>query len=50
MLVPLGYDYPRVQALAWGIGIGRLAMLRMGIDDIRDLHSQSLDFLRRASF
>lgn len=48
MLVPLGYDYPRVQALAWGIGIGRLAMLRMGIDDIRELHSQSLDFLRRA--
>ncbi|MGB9631032.1 MAG: phenylalanine--tRNA ligase subunit alpha [Candidatus Methanodesulfokora sp.] len=48
MLVPLGYDYPRIQALAWGIGIGRLAMLRMGIDDIRELHSQSLDFLRRA--
>jgi len=48
MLIPLGYDYPRVQALAWGIGIGRLAMIRLGLEDIRDLHSQSLDYLRRA--
>ena len=48
VLIPLGYDYPRVQALAWGIGIGRLAMLRMGISDIRDLHSQDLQFLRES--
>ncbi len=47
MMVPLGYDFPRVQALAWGIGIGRLAMLRLGLDDIRDLHSQDLDYLRK---
>ena len=48
MMIPLGYDYPRVQALAWGIGIGRLAMIRLGIDDIRELHSQNLEFLRRS--
>jgi len=49
MLIPMGYDYPRVQALAWGIGIGRLAMIRLGLDDIRELHSQNLEYLRRAS-
>lgn len=48
MLIPLGYDYPRVQALAWGIGIGRLAMIRLGLEDIRELHSQSLEYLRNA--
>ncbi len=48
MLIPMGYDYPRVQALAWGIGIGRLAMIRLGLDDIRELHSQNLEYLRRA--
>ncbi len=48
MMIPLGYDYPRVQALAWGIGIGRLAMMRLGIDDIRELHSQNLEFLRNS--
>jgi phenylalanyl-tRNA synthetase alpha chain len=48
MLIPLGYDYPRVQALAWGIGIGRLAMIKLGLEDIRELHSQNLDYLRKA--
>ncbi len=48
MLIPLGYEYPKVQALAWGIGIGRLAMIRLGLEDIRELHSQSLEYLRRA--
>jgi phenylalanyl-tRNA synthetase alpha chain len=48
MLIPLGYDYPRVQALAWGIGIGRLAMIKLGLEDIRELHSQNLEYLRNA--
>ncbi|MEM3690868.1 MAG: hypothetical protein QXS61_00005, partial [Candidatus Korarchaeum sp.] len=34
--------------LAWGIGIGRLAMMRLGLEDIRELHSQSLEYLRNA--
>jgi len=50
VLVPLGIDYPRVQCLAWGIGIGRLAMIRLGIDDIRYLHSQDLNWLRNHSY
>ncbi|NHI90919.1 MAG: phenylalanine--tRNA ligase subunit alpha [Candidatus Lokiarchaeota archaeon] len=48
VLLPFGIDYPRVQCLAWGIGIGRLAMIRLGIDDIRELHSQNLEYLRNA--
>jgi len=48
MMIPLGYPYPKVQALAWGIGIGRLAMMRLEIDDIRELHSQNLEFLRNS--
>ncbi len=47
ILIPMGYDYPKVQALAWGIGIGRLAMVKLGIGDIRQLHSQDLAFLRK---
>jgi phenylalanyl-tRNA synthetase alpha chain len=39
---PLGCSYP---VLAWGLGIERLAMLRLGFDDIRDLYRGSLDLL-----
>ena len=31
---------------AWGIGVDRVAMIIMGIDDIRDLYSQSICYLR----
>lgn len=36
-----------VRAIAWGIGIDRLAMTILGLDDIRDLFSQDLDLLRK---
>ncbi len=39
---PLGVDVP---VLAWGIGIDRLAMLNLDVDDIRDIFSQDLNFL-----
>lgn len=35
------------QALAWGIGIDRLAMLKLGIKDIRYLFSEDLNWLRK---
>ncbi len=38
---------PNVKAIAWGIGIDRLAMSILGLDDIRDLFSQDLGFLRK---
>jgi phenylalanyl-tRNA synthetase alpha chain len=37
---PLGCRYP---VLAWGLGIERLAMLRLGLNDIRELYRCSLD-------
>jgi phenylalanyl-tRNA synthetase alpha chain len=40
--LPLGCNYP---VLAWGLGIERLAMLRFGLSDIRDLYRPSLDAL-----
>ena len=40
--LPLGYKQP---VLAWGLGIERLAMLRFGLDDIRELYRPSLDAL-----
>ncbi|MBI4440520.1 phenylalanine--tRNA ligase subunit alpha, partial [Candidatus Woesearchaeota archaeon] len=45
MLKPLGIDKP---VIAWGIGIDRLAMFNLGLNDIRDLFSHDLKFLRNA--
>ena len=44
---PLGIKEP---VLAWGIGAGRLYMAAMGINDIRDLFSRDLNWLRRSYF
>jgi phenylalanyl-tRNA synthetase alpha chain len=41
---PLGIDVP---VLAWGIGSDRLYMMREGIEDIRLLFAQDLDWLRK---
>ncbi|MGP3667869.1 MAG: phenylalanine--tRNA ligase subunit alpha [Candidatus Bathyarchaeota archaeon] len=41
--LPLGVKCP---VLAWGIGVDRLAMVRLGVDDIRELHTRRLDYLR----
>jgi len=43
VLRPLGVDFP---VAAWGIGIERLAMVALGVDDIRDLYTRRLDWLR----
>lgn len=42
-LKPLGIKYP---VLAWGIGIDRIAMAALEIDDIRELYGSSLQTLR----
>jgi len=41
----LGIDTP---VMAWGFGIDRLAMFKLGIKDIRYLFSQDLKWLREA--
>lgn len=43
VLRPLGIDFP---VIAWGMGFDRLAMIALGIDDIRELYSKRLDWLR----
>lgn len=43
---PLGIEVP---VLAWGIGIGRLAMIKLGITDVRDLYTDNIQWLREKS-
>lgn len=45
VLKPLKVEHP---VLAWGIGIDRIAMAKLGVDDIRDLFSKRLEYLREA--
>jgi len=40
---PLGVNVP---VIAWGIGIDRLAMFKLGVDDVRYLFSHDLKWLR----
>jgi phenylalanyl-tRNA synthetase alpha chain len=40
---PLGINYP---VLAWGLGVSRIAMLRLGLNDLRYLHRSDVAFLR----
>ncbi|MEX0642174.1 MAG: phenylalanine--tRNA ligase subunit alpha [Pirellulales bacterium] len=42
--LPLGCTYP---VLAWGLGIERLAMLRFGLSDIRELYGTNLSELEK---
>ena len=43
ILRPLGI---KCNVLAWGLGIDRIAMFKLGIDDVRELFSTKLDWLR----
>ncbi len=40
---PLGIDVP---VIAWGLGVDRMAMVSLGVKDIRDLFSTDLEYLR----
>jgi phenylalanyl-tRNA synthetase alpha chain len=42
---PLGVAHP---VLAWGFGLERLAMMRLGLSDIRDLYISDVQWLREA--
>lgn len=41
---PLGINVP---VIAWGLGVDRLFMMRAGLNDIRSIFCQDLDWLRR---
>ena len=42
-----GYDSKKFQGFAFGIGIERLAMLKYGIDDIRNFYTDDIRFLKQ---
>jgi len=44
VLAPMGIKYP---VLAWGGGLERLAMIELGLDDIRMLYANNVGWLRR---
>jgi len=41
---PLGINYP---VLAWGLGVSRLAMLKLELKDLRELYQSDIDWLRK---
>ena len=43
----VGYDSDRITGFAFGMGIERLAMLRFGVDDIRNFYENDLRFLEQ---
>lgn len=43
---PFNVKYP---VLAWGLGLERLAMLKLGLKDIRELYISDIDWLRECS-
>ncbi len=43
--LPLGIRYP---VLAWGLGVSRVAMLRLGLKDLRELYQSDIDWLRKS--
>ena len=47
ILAAAGYDPERVTGFAAGMGVERIAMLRHGIDDIRNFYANDLRFLRQ---
>ena len=44
VVAPFGIEEP---VLAWGLGLERLAMLKYGLDDIRQLYISDLDWLKK---
>ncbi len=44
LLRPLGIRYP---VLAWGIGLSRLILIKLGLDDIRNLYNNDLEWLSK---
>ena len=42
---PYGIKQP---VLAWGLGLERLAMMRLGLKDLRDLYISDMDWMRNA--
>jgi len=42
---PLGIEYP---VLAWGLGVSRVAMLKLGLKDLRELYQSDINWIRKS--
>lgn len=42
-----GYDPNKIQGFAFGVGVERVAMLKYGIDDIRNFYTNDIRFIRK---
>lgn len=42
---PFGIEHP---VLAWGLGVSRVAMLKLGLKDLRELYQPDIEWLRNA--
>ncbi|WP_292486604.1 phenylalanine--tRNA ligase subunit alpha [Methanohalobium sp.] len=42
---PLGIKHP---VLAWGLGVSRVAMLKLGLRDLRELYQSDIDWIRKS--
>lgn len=49
VLQRVGYDPDQVSGFAWGMGVERIAMIKYGIDDIRQFYANDLRFLEQFS-
>ena len=49
VLQRVGYDPDRVTGFAWGMGVERIALIKYGIDDIRQFYANDLRFLEQFS-
>ena len=49
VLAMAGYDSEKVSGFAFGVGIERVAMLKYGINDIRDFYTNDIRFLKTFS-
>jgi phenylalanyl-tRNA synthetase alpha chain len=47
VLQRVGYDPDRVTGFAWGMGVERIAMIKYGIDDIRQFYANDMRFLEQ---
>ncbi|MCA1646474.1 MAG: phenylalanine--tRNA ligase subunit alpha [Chloroflexi bacterium] len=47
VLQRVGYDPERLTGFAWGMGIERIAMIKYGVDDIRQFYANDLRFLEQ---
>ncbi len=47
VLKPIGVEVP---VIAWGLGVGRLAMFALGLKHIKDLYSQDLKLLQEKNY